>query len=144
LVKNLEAWKQFLPQAVNLYYNTSPFLANLNLAVDNKIKLFYQDPWINIQQNTEFFPNHRHEGLLSYVLWIRIPKETTTNEFAGKFEITYTDILGNTRPSEYNIDQTYEGKLLMFPALLRHCVYPFYNSLSNRISLSGNVLLESS
>lgn len=143
LIKNLEAWKQFLPQAVDLYYETSPFLKNLNLAKDNEIKLFYQDPWVNIQQNTEFFPNHKHEGLLSYVLWIRIPRETTTHEFAGKFEITYSDILGNSRPSEYNFNQTFEGKLLIFPAMLRHCVYPFYNSPINRISLSGNILLES-
>ena len=143
LIKNLEAWKQFLPQAVDLYYKTSPFLKNLNLAVDNKIKLFYQDPWVNIQQNTEFFPNHKHEGLLSYVLWIRIPEKTTTHEFAGKFELTYSDILGNSRPSEYNIDRSFEGKLLIFPAMLRHCVYPFYNSSINRISLSGNILLES-
>jgi len=143
LIKNLEAWKQFLPQAVDLYYKTSPFLKNLNLAKDNEIKLFYQDPWVNIQQNTEFFPNHKHEGLLSYVLWIRIPEETTTHEFAGKFELTYSDILGNSRPSEYNIDRSFEGKLLVFPAMLRHCVYPFYNSSINRISLSGNILLES-
>jgi len=143
LIKNLEAWKQFLPQAVNLYYETSPFLKNLNLAKDNEIKLFYQDPWVNIQQNTEFFPNHKHEGLLSYVLWIRIPRETTVHEFAGKFEITYSDILGNSRPSEYKINQEFEGKLLIFPAMLRHCVYPFYNSSINRISLSGNILLES-
>ena len=143
LIKNLESWKQFLPQAVDLYYKTSPFLKNLNLAKDNEIKLFYQDPWVNIQQNTEFFPNHKHEGLLSYVLWVRIPEETTAHEFAGKFELTYSDILGNSRPSEYNIDRSFEGKLLIFPAMLRHCVYPFYNSSINRISLSGNILLES-
>lgn len=142
LKKNLEEWKQFLPQAVDLYYTTSPFLKNLNIAVDNNIKLFYQDPWVNIQKNTDFFPNHKHEGLLSYVLWIRVPQETTVNEFAGKFEITYSDILGNSRPSDYKIDQSFEGKLLVFPAMLRHCVYPFYNSSTNRISLSGNILLE--
>ena len=143
LVKNLNRWKEFLSQAVDLYYRTSPYLQGINLTLDNKVKLFYQDPWINIQRNTDFFPNHRHEGILSYSCWIRIPEETTEHEFAGKFEITYTDILGNTRPSEYKIDQSFEGKLLMFPAMLRHCVYPFYNSNSNRISLAGNVLLES-
>jgi hypothetical protein len=34
-----------------------------------------------------------------------------------------------------------EGTMLFFPAQLNHCVYPFYLSNKERISISGNVSL---
>ena len=40
------------------------------------------------------------------------------------------------------IDSTWEGHIIMFPANLQHCVYPFYTSDDTRISFSGNILLD--
>ena len=34
-----------------------------------------------------------------------------------------------------------EGTMLFFPAKLQHCVYPFYNCDEDRISISGNIKL---
>ena len=34
-----------------------------------------------------------------------------------------------------------EGTMLFFPAMLKHQVYPFYNSDEDRISISGNISL---
>lgn len=138
---NLSTWKDFLPTIVNDFYKNSAYLHSLKLT-KNKLEFFYQDPWINIQQENEFSPNHTHEGLLSYVFWIKIPKEIKIDTFAGRFEITYTDILGNTRPTEFKVDHSFEGKILVWPSSLRHCVYPFYNCKFNRVSLSGNILIK--
>ena len=40
-----------------------------------------------------------------------------------------------------DVDNEYEGKIMMFPSSLVHCVYPFYTSDDYRISLSGNIWL---
>jgi hypothetical protein len=37
------------------------------------------------------------------------------------------------------VDNTWEGKMALFPADLNHIVYPFYTSEDYRISISGNV-----
>ena len=37
------------------------------------------------------------------------------------------------------VDKEFEGKILMFPAGLSHCVYPFYTSNKKRITSSGNI-----
>jgi hypothetical protein len=38
-----------------------------------------------------------------------------------------------------DVDNTWEGKMALFPADLNHIVYPFYTSEDYRISISGNV-----
>jgi len=42
------------------------------------------------------------------------------------------------------LDKSWEGTIIVFPAKMLHCVYPFYTSDGTRISLSGNVLLDTS
>jgi hypothetical protein len=41
------------------------------------------------------------------------------------------------------VDKTFEGKIAFFPSKLSHCVYPFYSSDGIRISISGNIKLDS-
>ena len=40
------------------------------------------------------------------------------------------------------IDKNWEGYMIMFPANLQHCVYPFYTSDETRISFAGNISLD--
>ena len=35
-----------------------------------------------------------------------------------------------------------EGTMLFFPSELKHCVYPFYNCEDDRVSVAGNVQLD--
>ena len=41
----------------------------------------------------------------------------------------------------YEMNPEMEGTLVFFPAKLRHAVYPFYNCDEDRISISGNIVL---
>ena len=41
----------------------------------------------------------------------------------------------------FPMDPSMEGKMLLFPSKLMHCVYPFYNCEEPRISVAGNVWL---
>jgi hypothetical protein len=63
------------------------------------------------------------------------------DKFSGQLEFTYTDILGRTQGSTMGVNKYSVGTTLLFPSLLRHCVYPFSDSTETRISVSGNVFL---
>ena len=104
--------------------------------------------WVNYQKQHEFNPLHYHDGIYSFVVWMKIPTEfedqhvyPSTKPCASCFEFTYSDILGNHSDYLYNLGSNYEGTMLFFPSKLKHQVYPFYNSDETRISVSGNIHL---
>lgn len=119
-------------------------------------KLTLDSMWVNKQKKYEFNPIHLHSGVLSFVIWIKIPYELKNEEsyfppisgetevdrtsaYTSKFTFIYNDILGRIQASPVPVDKTWEGTILMFPARLHHCVYPFYTSDDYRISVSGNI-----
>jgi hypothetical protein len=105
--------------------------------------LWFDIPWINYKKKGEFIPNHIHDGLYSYNIWVNIPydieDELKTGDYASTFEFTFNSITGHLITDRLKIDKTWEGKIMLFPALLQHCVYPFYTSDGVRISVAGNV-----
>ena len=59
-------------------------------------------------------------------------------------ETLHTNILGRTQIHYYQLEKEDEGKMVIFPSNLRHQVYPFYNCDEERISVSGNILVNTS
>jgi len=109
------------------------------------VPLSLDKPWMNLQKKYEFIPNHVHDGVLSYSCWVNVPydleKELKNNEkldYASLFQFSYSNILGTYANKTLPIDKTWEGKIIIFPAGLTHCVYPFYTSDGYRVSVSGN------
>jgi hypothetical protein len=109
------------------------------------VPLSLDKPWMNLQKKHEFIPNHVHDGVLSYSCWVNVPydldKELKNNErldYASLFQFSYSNILGAYANKTLPIDKTWEGKIIIFPAGLTHCVYPFYTSNDYRVSVSGN------
>ena len=111
--------------------------------------------WVNYQKKHEFNPTHIHNGVFSFVVWIKIPSsfedeknldfiKNSNSPRAGCFEFSYTDILGKLNTYTYKLNSKYENTILFFPALLNHTVYPFYLSDEERISISGNICLDTS
>lgn len=116
-------------------------------------KLFLKSAWVNFQKKYEFNPMHMHSGLLSFVLWIKIPYDMKTElqlspgvnaaeNMAGSFNFIYTDTMGGINTHKIEADKSMENTLIIFPAEMRHCVYPFYSSDEYRISVSGNFFAE--
>ena len=108
------------------------------------------DPWYNLQKKHEFNPIHHHSGVLSFVMFIKIPYDLAEEDkvypsisgkesYTSKFYFAYTDVLGRTRQLALPVTKDWEGTMLMFPATLHHGVYPFYTSDEYRITVSGNV-----
>jgi len=144
------------PYTLNLleqYDREFDYIRSINI-IDANLPFKLNDLWVNIQSKHEFNPNHAHLGVLSFVIWIKIPfliedelVESpgiySNKNVAGNFEFSGTNILGQIISYNIPVDKTYEGKIIMFPSKMSHCVYPFFSSDSERITVSGNIVLRS-
>jgi len=107
--------------------------------------------WINIQKKHEYNPIHNHGGVLSFVIWLKIPydikKETliasSTNKYSnGGFFFHPLNSVGDVCNIPPKDDEYQEGNLVVFHARLNHSVNPFYTSDEDRVSISGNFYYE--
>ena len=106
--------------------------------------------WVNYQKQHEFNPSHGHQGVYSFVIWLKIPTEhaeqnkdnITNTPVRSAFQFHYQNILGEIMPFNYELGKNYEGKMLFFPSKLFHEVYPFYDCDEDRISISGNIFID--
>ncbi len=107
--------------------------------------------WVNFQRKTEYNPLHKHDGVLSFVSWLEIPykhedernlkqsRESKTKNGSATFQFVYNSVVGSIVQVPYLVENGWEGRIVMFPALLLHLVYPFFTSDRNRISIAGNL-----
>ena len=107
---------------------------------------------VNYQKEGEFNPPHDHNGVYSFVIWMKIPTKhfdqnknpislKSNTHLISAFQFQYTNILGQIRPYIYEMNPEMEVTMLFFPAKLVHGVFPFYNCDEDRISISGNISL---
>ena len=139
----------FLTPVVERYLNTVRVKISDYDKISSELKL--ESLWVNYQKQHEFNPLHNHFGLISFVIWMKIPTDwkeqhelpfakNSNGPLASDFQFTYTDILGHVQDYPIPMDSDKEGVILLFPSRLRHQVYPFYNCDKERISISGNIV----
>ena len=150
LLAMADTWKEANPGYIDSFEEVSKY---------NNYGLTLSNLWVNKQKKYEFNPIHVHSGVLSFVIWIKIPydleneesyfppsssetESDRSNSFTSKLAFIYSDILGRTQTTAVPIDKSWEGSILMFPAGLNHCVHPFYTSDDYRISVSGNIRID--
>ena len=108
--------------------------------------------WVNYQKQHEFNPIHHHGGLYSFVIFMKIPthwKEqhalpisaNSTAPIASDFAFVRSDKDSEECiPINFPLSSEDEGRMLFFPAWLKHQVYPFYECEEERITISGNIV----
>ena len=144
-------WKNTLNPLTHVYANEFGNLGE-NIPVNQFHSYFLQSFWVNYQKQGEFNPPHNHNGVYSFVIWMKIPTrhfEQNRLSFAlnsnthkvSSFEFHYEDIIGEQRYFTYEMNPEIEGTMLFFPSRLMHQVFPFYNCGEDRISISGNISL---
>jgi hypothetical protein len=130
-------------------YNFMEDFGNFNFGIPNyKV----DSVWFNVQEQNEFNPNHIHSGNLSFISWIQFPdlkKDQSSKDdwWQSKnsrnpescLEFTYSTFCNGLHQHRVYFDESYIGSIMMFPAKLQHCVYPFFNSNTSRISIAGNL-----
>lgn len=155
-----DSMSDFLLATANTWVEHNPgyveSLINVSKSNTDTYKLVVSNLWVNKQKKYEFNPIHTHTGVLSFVIWMNIPydleKEESyfpitsneteidrSNSHTSKFTFIYNDALGKIQYFSLPVDKSWEGTIIMFPASLNHCVYPFYTSDDYRISVSGNI-----
>ena len=119
----------------------------------NQMHPYYlKEWWVNYQRQGEFNPIHDHRGVYSYVIWMKIPynhRDQQKIQFArqsndpqnGVFCMYYMNILGKMMSHQYQLTSEDEGTMLLFPSALDHGVNPYFECEEERISVSGNVYL---
>ena len=106
---------------------------------------FLEKLWINFQGPNEFNPPHSHGGALSFVIFLKVPIELRAENqnykglSAGPGGITF--LYGETEDRCITNHSVFPevGDMYIFPAWLKHWVYPFTSDCT-RISVSGNVI----
>ena len=102
--------------------------------------------WINYMKANDFNPPHDHHGDLSFVIFLQIPKDLNTEnkEYKGRScgpgGITFVYGDGTRQATTQHDFYPKEKDIFIFPAWLKHWVYPFKSNIE-RISVSGNILL---
>ena len=142
----------FLIEMVKEHRKRYPeYFRRMHSLIDHKeVELMLFKMWVNFQKKHEFNPMHIHDGLFSFVIWHKVPykMEDEAKVFPdmkekdrrnGFFSFFFTHADGKIMQEPIPVDNSYEGKIALFPANLNHCVYPFYTSDDYRVSISGNL-----
>ena len=145
-------WKNTLSPLCDKYGDTYDNLGR-HIPVEGKFPYYLNNWWVNYQKQHEFNPIHNHSGIYSFVIWLKIPTDSKVQNdlhigqnrngnVVSDFEFSFTDMLGKLQGYVYKMDQKREGTMLFFPSGLKHGVYPFYNCDEDRITVSGNIFLD--
>ena len=107
-------------------------------------KISIKNFWVVRQYNNEYNPVHYHDGHISGVGYLKIPRFVAKNSKKAKTDGTIDFINGNKMflsDSIYN-HQPKVGDVILFPNYLMHTAYPFKSS-GERRSFSFNLEIDS-
>jgi len=101
--------------------------------------------WINYQHKHDFNPPHSHRGVLSFVIFCKVPKEIfkeqaiSNTQDAGKIMFQHGELSHPLAGSLFPVEP-YDGLFLVFPANMNHLVPSFWCD-EERISVAGNFVV---
>ena len=144
--KELKITEKFIKKNLEkeLKRNIIKFLSNEKIKKIKEIKIL--NLWVVRQFKGEYNPIHYHEGDLSGVGYLKLPKNMTVNKMVKNKKIKTNgtiDFINGQRgflsKSIYNVVPKI-GALYLFPNYLMHTAYPF-NTDGERRSFSFNAKL---
>jgi len=107
--------------------------------------------WVNYQKQHEFNPIHKHSGMFSFVIMMKIPTDSKEQHdlpisknsifpCASNFQFLIGKENGHADTVNVELSPEDEGKMFFFPSWLCHQVYPFYGTEEDRITIAGNII----
>ena len=158
LLKRLDYSKKLVGQVKQEFQLPKSFITkNLEKVISNEVekyvfqtlgkkvkKISIKNFWIVRQFNNEYNPIHYHDGHISGVGYLKIPKFISKNSKKSKIDGTIDFVNGNKMflsDSIYN-HQPKVGDVILFPHYLMHTAYPF-KSTGERRSFSFNFEIDS-
>jgi len=101
--------------------------------------------WINFSQKHDFNPIHTHSGILSFVIFCKVPEEIfkvqadSNTKHAGEIVFTNGEPITPLQGGAFPV-RPYENLMFVFPNALSHHVPPYWVD-EERISVSGNFVV---
>ena len=158
LLKKLDYSKKLVGQVKQEFQLPRSFITkNLEKVIFNEVKKYIlqtlgkkvkkisiKNFWIVRQFNNEYNPIHYHDGHISVLGYLKIPKFISKNKKKSKIDGTIDFVNGNKMflsDSIYN-HQPKVGDVILFPHYLMHTAYPF-KSTGERRSFSFNLKIDS-
>ena len=139
--------REELTWLASVYTINSEKAINKNFSLKpNEINML-EPVWVNFMKSSEWNPAHSHTGDISCVIYLQVPEEiaqenktskssnSSNTPSAGRIEFTYGDNIGFSNSGL--MFQPQEKQIFLFPAKLKHMVYPF-KAKTERISVSVN------
>jgi len=129
-------YQKFIEKMLNVQHNRRQ-LRQGNLRLDTL--------WINFSQKNDFNPPHNHTGVLSFVIFCKVPQEIfevtadSNHQQPGNLVFQYGEKICNYMGCEFPI-KPYDDLMFIFPSELKHYV-PSYWIDAERISVSGNFVV---
>ncbi len=158
LLKKLDYSKKLVGQVKQEFQLPKPFIKkNLEKVITNEVKKYIfktlgkkvkkisiKNFWIVRQFNNDYNPIHYHDGHISGVGYLKIPKFISKNNKKSKIDGTIDFINGNKMFLSDSIHnhKPKVGDVILFPHYLMHTAYPFKSS-GERRSFSFNLVLDS-
>ena len=143
--RNSEMFLPFFTQIFDMYDDAGFKWTGAGATLEDfKQRYTLNSLWANFQGPGDFNPPHDHGGALSWVIYLTIPealKEENKNYkgmSAGPGGITFIYGDGPKSYITHHSQFPCEGDMFIFPATLKHWVYPFKADCT-RVSVSGNV-----
>jgi len=131
----------------SVYTKTAKKIIFKDLSLEPKDIVLQKPIWVNFMKSGEWNPLHSHTADISCVIYLQVPDEISEENLknesssnsntpsAGKIDFQYGDDI--TYSSTGFMVQPKEKDIFLFPARLRHMVYPFKSNVE-RISVSCN------
>ena len=143
--RNSEMFLPFFTQIFNMYDDAQFKWKKAESTLQNfKEKYTLDSLWANFQGPGDFNPPLDHSGALSWIIYLTIPEALKEENkkykgmSAGPGGITFIYGDGPKSYITHHSDFPKEGDMFIFPAGLKHWVFPFKSDCT-RISVSGNV-----
>ena len=107
--------------------------------------------WCRASTQGDYQSLHDHQGVFTFVVWLKIPLDAEEERSlqpgfrpeAADFVLVYPDTCGQLQKKNFVLGPTAEGRMLFFPSDINHMVYPHYTTEEYRLSIAGDVVLDS-
>ena len=108
------------------------------------------DFWRNEMYSGSYNPLHQHSGLLSFIIYLEVPYtiehqiQTESYLEPRKVKHGFTEFIDpfSHYTRFFPVSPAMEGTMLLFPAWVKHVVYPFKNCDKPRVTIAGNIMLD--
>ena len=107
--------------------------------------------WCRVSQDGDYQSIHDHQGIFTFVVWLKIPFEGEEERQvqagfrpeASDFVLIYPDTCGQLMKKHYRLNPHMDGMMIFFPSDMNHLVYPHFTTEEWRISIAGDIALNS-